>query len=362
MRANQAGWVVFVGTIAVLDGACSGRLIVDRGPGSGGAGATASGGATSGAAGSAASAGSGAVASSGGSSGSGAGGAQGGSGGSFGSGGVGGTVVLPATGAGGLPPFPPPVCGGVQCKESEDCCLLTVKCFDKTERSACPAPSPDAGLAIACGGVSSPLCNPDAFTLCASNTDCAADSYCYGIGSGCAGPGFCEPRASCSGGTPSCACDGKTYANCQSLSLAGVRMQYLPGQSVPCGTTVRIGIASDSGTGMLSVTPCGFDSQCGSGEKCCAISGLCYDASRPVLCTEPPAGTSRPCETQADCLGYEFCDGPGCTGPGGCRPIGSVKCDPLLKAVCGCDGQNYGNASCAKNAGSRVASEGACPL
>jgi hypothetical protein len=100
------------------------------------------------------------------------------------------------------------------------------------------------------------------------------------------------------------------------------------------------------------------------GTKCCAITGRCYDPSRPGLCAFPPPGTTLPCVDDTQCnsgmLGDTgYCDGAGCTAPGGCR-YGGGLCDGALEPVCGCDGKNYMNEKCAKVVSVRVNHAGYC--
>jgi hypothetical protein len=143
-----------------------------------------------------------------------------------------------------------------------------------------------------------------------------------------------------------------TYPNLQTACLAGVRT--VGGDK--CGTTINLGHGGTSAG--VTRTLCGQDSQCPSGERCCHLTGFCFDDAHAALCAMPPEGTNYPCITNEDCLPGDFCDAPSCDGPGGCKPIGF--CDALLEPVCGCDGKTYVNPPCAASKGVRVASEGEC--
>lgn len=127
------------------------------------------------------------------------------------------------------------------------------------------------------------------------------------------------------------------------------------------GVPVTVG-GGGSSSGKL-VTACATDAHCESGEKCCSITGVCYDSSLPVLCSFPPPGSSVPCLDDSHCMdGVEYCSGAGCTGPGGCVSMpGTGSCTGEFTPVCGCNGKTYTNAACASVEGARLAHDGQCP-
>jgi hypothetical protein len=236
-------------------------------------------------------------------------------------------------------------CGGVMCPTGQICCLVNGNCIDpSTAGTNCQKPSaPSSGGAISC----------------ASNADCRPSEFCStALASLCQGPGTCQSRSNCgssSGSAQYCGCDGANYPDIQSACRAGVDVLA----DSPCGTPVAQG-----GPGAIGprdpVTYCARADQCPRGQQCCSITGRCYDASIPYLCTLPPQGTSISCFEDRQCNGFEFCSGSGCSGPGGCLAFAVGDCGGELKPVCGCDGKSYTNAGCATAVGVRIAGDGAC--
>jgi hypothetical protein len=187
---------------------------------------------------------------------------------------------------------------------------------------------------------------------------CRANGHCQPIDNcgSCSGdPGMCKV----------CGCDGNTYPDQQTACRAGTNAlsSY---HGAGCGETIEIGGGGAGGRGdapPLRVTPCGTDANCPSGQRCCSITAVCYPADDPDRCRLPPLGTRFPCTANDQCFqGSEYCKGNGCTGPGGCAPLGSQgDCGVTLEPVCGCDGTTYTSIACASSRGVRVAATGECP-
>jgi hypothetical protein len=295
--------------------------------------------------------------------------AAGGAGGSFGvgaagagsggavTGGMAGVGTFGASAAGPIAPPGPPLCGGRECAQGQACCLATGQCFDPTnDPAACAPPPPTEG---------------DPRKPCASNAHCAANEFCIDDGTLiCQVAGHCTPIDNCgfcSGGAEICrvcACDGNSYPDVQTACRAGARALAYIGAA--CGETIDFVGGAGGSSAMVPparVTPCGKDAHCPSGQRCCAITGLCYPPDDPGRCAPPPSGTRFPCTANDQCFpASEYCAGEGCSGPGGCVQLGvRGDCGVKFEPVCGCDGVTYTHASCANERGVRVASQGECP-
>jgi Cys-rich repeat protein len=303
------------------------------GAGGGAAGAAGAGGSTAGAGGAGGSTG-------GNGGGSGTGGSAAGSGGNAGASGNGPSDASPDIVDSGTGTRAPGACGGVTCGAGQDCCMLTAKCFDLTNRAACPKPPLDSNNNEQCG----------------SNSDCPAGQFCESNTDFCTGPGFCQSQSNCGWSQDElyCGCNGISYPNMQSACAAGARR----GSRFGAGCGMPLPSAPDAGR---VITLCGLDSQCPTGNRCCALTGQCYDpVTESGVCALPPAGTRFPCMVDSDCsVGAEYCAGATCSGPGGCKEVGG-NCNGELSPVCGCNGKNYMNASCADVSGARVRHSGYC--
>jgi hypothetical protein len=243
-------------------------------------------------------------------------------------------------------------CGGHRCTSRQICCVLDGTCIDPaTAATTCPAPA------------APPPPSLPGTRSCGSNADCSASEFCSPI-SRCLGPGVCADRNNCgtSTGSPWCGCDGFNYADVQTACRLGVATL---GRVGFCGSIVEPGAFPEDPGPHDPIIYCGRDDQCPAGLTCCQIYGRCLDPKVPLLCGPPPADdASRPCLTDRQCDPGEFCEGDGCSGPGGCvRTPFSTSCGAgVLAPVCGCDGQTYTNQTCTVTAGVRVLHTGSCTL
>jgi hypothetical protein len=155
-----------------------------------------------------------------------------------------------------------------------------------------------------------------------------------------------------------CGCDGNTYPDVQSAWRAGVRVNGF--NRGGCSEPTFYGGGGVAGE-PVSVISCGSDEQCPADQRCCFVTGICYDPAAVGTCGFPPAGTDFPCSDDRICFypaGY--CQGDGCQGRGGCVNASNGRCGVLLEPVCGCDGKTYTSNDCASGAAVRVAHTGAC--
>jgi hypothetical protein len=134
------------------------------------------------------------------------------------------------------------------------------------------------------------------------------------------------------------------------------------GAMAGCGEPVMEGGAGSSSLPQRTYIPCAHDGQCPTDDFCCTIDSRCHVEADREICVPPPPGTRLACRTTADCGDNEYCQGEGCTAPGGCVPFGSEgDCGVIIDPVCGCDGNTYTNADCAASRGVRIADVGNCP-
>jgi hypothetical protein len=233
-----------------------------------------------------------------------------------------------------------PACGGRRCAASQICCVLDGTCIDPTSAArSCAKPT-----TLPRGAV-------PGTRACGSNADCGVPEFCE-PSAGCLGPGTCVERNNCgtSTGAQWCGCDGVTYASVQTACGKGVKPQG-PGA---CGSISTPGDADHD-----PMIFCGDDAQCPNGLTCCHVNGRCLDPNLPGLCAPPPPGARQACLTDRQCFAGEFCNGPGCSGPGGCVVAGGL-CSGVLDPVCGCDGKTYTDETCTPPAGVRTAHTGPC--
>ena len=264
---------------------------------------------------------------------------------------------------GGSPamPVPPPgtqYCGGLPCDAPLSCCMTTGECFDpQSDAEACSTPV-------------EPNPDPQGRRACASNSQCAAGEFCDVDGPLCRSTGHCHSIINCGtcassdDGQPGpgcrvCGCDGNTYVSPQAACLAGVTSVMI---GAGCGEPAMEGGAGSSSIPQRTYIPCGHDGQCPSDNFCCTIDSRCRVEADREICVTPPPGTRIACRTTADCGDREYCQGEGCTAPGGCVTIASEgDCGVIIDPVCGCDGVTYTSADCAASRGIRIADVGNCP-
>lgn len=132
----------------------------------------------------------------------------------------------------------------------------------------------------------------------------------------------------------------------------------------------------DTHSGCTKDSECEADGPCQVGQ--CKADGTCaikFVAEGTVcddgnMCTEATcqagkcvSGDPKPncaeCSSNADCSDDHYCVLSGCRGVGACEPRPDA-CDDLYKPVCGCDGQDYGNACEAAAVGVNVDKSGLC--
>lgn len=160
-----------------------------------------------------------------------------------------------------------------------------------------------------CGGFAGFICPDDLYCDFAPEARCG---FADQIGTCKVKPTVCTREH-----MPVCGCDGKTYGNACSAAAAGVSVQ----RSGACeGDDGEPTPPEPRGCGSRGLGPCD------EGEFCDF---------------EPSASCGR-----AD-------------HPGTCRPKPEA-CVSVFEPVCGCDGQTYGNACQANQAGVSVVAEGPC--
>lgn len=183
-------------------------------------------------------------------------------------------------------------------------------CDGKTYGNACMAGGAGTSVAAlgacktepgggACGGKTGAMCGADQYCSYAPEADCGrfdAQGTCADIPQG----GACDAVYD-----PVCGCNGMTYGNSCSATLAGVSIDH-DGECAPCG-------------GFIGT-------QCDAGQYC--------DYPPDMAC------------------GYS-------DGSGTCKPIPEV-CTDDVDPVCGCDGNPYSNACQAAAKGTGVLNKGAC--
>lgn len=218
---------------------------------------------------------------------------------------------------------------------------------------------------------------------CTSNEDCEVDAFCDTGMDACEGEGECRPRPELCPleFAPVCGCDGEDYGNRCKANEAGASVAH----QGPCEDPENV----CGGEGELQCDPGELclieDGECSSialGE-CVKEPAECSDAEKPVCgcdgknylnrCRAAKAGATvasegvceppKPvaCTGNDECMNGEFCDKPkdSCENEGLCREMPSL-CTGEFSPVCGCDELGYANACLANQAGTSIASPGAC--
>ena len=241
-------------------------------------------------------------------------------------------------------------------------------CDGETYENACVAAA--AGVSVAARGE----CRPQ---QCRGARDCGAGQYCECSGA-CGEGGECadRPQLCLRIYRPVCGCDGNTHANDCERRRAGVCLEHEGECEAPPRECADNRGCEDGEFCAKEVAACGepgvclprpdvcpdvFDPVCGCGGD--THGNACEAAAAGDSIAHRGACEQAACRDNRQCGRDEYCAKPpaSCAAEGECRERPQI-CGRIFAPVCGCDGNTYGNACLAANAGANVVHDGACEV